>query len=121
MDTLLALDEDMKQIPNINLGNQVHSYEFALQNGNQEDITKYLNLIMKEIENDSMAPYYLQLCSKFSWTIDEEKLNQMRFVALEFFSCSCILPEKLINKHKRKLPNNMRMLSKMLVTWRFDS
>jgi hypothetical protein len=80
MDTLLALDEDMKQIPNINLCNQVYSYEYALQNGNQDDMTKYLNLILKEIENDSMAPYYLELCSKFSWTIDEEKLNQMRFV-----------------------------------------
>jgi hypothetical protein len=78
MDTLLALDEDMKQIPNITLCNTVYSYEYHLANGNQVISNELYEKIMTEIENDHMAPYYVHLCSKFSWNIDENKLNHMR-------------------------------------------
>jgi glutaminase len=78
MDTLLALDEDLKQIPNITLSNTVYSYEYHLSNGNQAISDQLKEKIMTDIENDHMAPYYVHLCSKFSWVVDEVKLNQMR-------------------------------------------
>jgi 26S proteasome regulatory subunit N7 len=80
MDSLLtALDEDTKMCPNLKLCQDVYKYEISLKTG--DDAAKSDSLkttILEQIFEDNMAPYYDQLCAKFAWTVDEEKMRTMR-------------------------------------------
>lgn len=92
MDTLLALDENVKQIPNMKLSQYIYSYEYYSALSSSSSSTLNLNnkieelkdKILNEIENDSMTPLYISLCNKYLWNINEDKLNIMRFIYLLF-------------------------------------
>jgi len=65
--------------PNLKICQDVYKYETSIKIGN--DATKSESLktaILEQVFEDNMAPYYDQLCTKFSWTVDEEKLKSMR-------------------------------------------
>jgi 26S proteasome regulatory subunit N7 len=80
MDSLLtALDEDAKQCPNLKLCQDVYRYEHIVKSEGVSDRTEALKeVILVQVFEDNMAPFYDQLCSKFDWTVDEEKLKSMR-------------------------------------------
>jgi 26S proteasome regulatory subunit N7 len=80
MDSLLtALDEDAKQCPNLKLCQDVYKYEVCVKDSSDSDRAQSLKeTILEQVFQDNMAPYYDQLCAKFEWVVDEEKLNAMR-------------------------------------------
>lgn len=80
MDSLLtALDEDTKLCPNLQLCQDVYKYEVIVKNGSDAERQEELKAtILQQVFDDNMAPYYDQLCSKFEWVVDEEKLKAMR-------------------------------------------
>lgn len=80
MDTLLtALDEDTKLCPNLKLCQDVYKYEISIKDdGNAEKSESLRATILEQVFEDNMAPYYDQLCTKFEWVVDEEKLKAMR-------------------------------------------
>ena len=80
MDTLLtALDDNAKLCPNLKLCQDVYKYEISIMSENNNEKSATLkNIILEQIFEDNMAPYYEQLCTKFEWVVDEEKLSSMR-------------------------------------------
>mmetsp|Transcript_3176 Transcript_3176/g.6425 ORF Transcript_3176/g.6425 Transcript_3176/m.6425 type:complete len:395 (+) Transcript_3176:42-1226(+) len=78
MDTLLALDESAKQIPNMELCQQAHRYEYAVQNGNSGDAEELKQSIVEVMVADAMAPHYGALCAKYGWEIDQAKDAAMK-------------------------------------------
>jgi hypothetical protein len=84
MDTLLtALDEDTKPCPNLKLCQDVYKYEVSIKNVDASEKSESLKAtILEQVFEDNMAPYYEQLCTKFEWTTDAEKLTAMRYLFL---------------------------------------
>jgi hypothetical protein len=90
MDSLLiASDENAKQIPNMELCRTVYRYEISSQQGNSQQAENLKSSILDTIAADAMAPHYVNLCSKFGWTMDEEKEKTMRCALL--MNCLCML------------------------------
>ena len=81
MDSLLtALDEDAKQCPNLKLCQDVYKYEISIKNTADAEKSESLkSVVLEQVFADNMTPYYEQLCTKFEWVADEEKLNSMRY------------------------------------------
>lgn len=80
MDTLLvAPDKSVKQIPNLELPQLVHRYEIKTKHSDNVGMEDLKNSIITEITNDNMAAYYQQICSKFSWVLDDELYQKLRF------------------------------------------
>lgn len=81
MDSLLtALDEDVKLCPNLKLCQDVYKYEISIKNNTDAEKSESLkSIVLEQVFADNMAPYYEQLCTKFEWVADEEKLNSMRY------------------------------------------
>lgn len=83
MDSMLiAADENAKQIPNMELCRTVHRYEYSSQLGDVEEAEVLKSSILDTITSDAMAPHYVSLCSKFGWTVDEEKERTMRYCSV---------------------------------------
>ena len=70
-DTLVAIDENLKQNPNLDLAQLVYSYEYHSSLGLTTRATELQEEIMAMITADKMLPYYQQVAAKFSWPIDE--------------------------------------------------
>ena len=72
METLLlATDENVKQIPNMELAQKLFRYEYSLKN----DVVKVEGLkseIISILKEDSMISLYKRLCEKYNWEISEE-------------------------------------------------
>lgn len=69
-DTLVAIDETLKQNPNLDLAQLVYSYEYYSSQGLTARATELQGEIMSMITADKMLPYYQQVAAKFSWPVD---------------------------------------------------
>lgn len=56
-------------------------YNYEREKGLHQDT------IMAKLTEDSMAPLYEQLCSKYSWQLDEELLRNMKYVS-DYLRCT---------------------------------
>ena len=86
MDTLLALDENIKQIPNLKLSEDIYSYDniLLITKNNERKRNELKDNILFSLENDSMTSLYLNLCQKYQWEINEIKLQTMRLLFFHF-------------------------------------
>ena len=79
MDSLLtALDENTKQCPNLKLCQDVYEYETCVKNKEMNRAETIKEVILEQVFEDNMAPFYDHLCGKFDWGVDKEKLKCMR-------------------------------------------
>lgn len=77
-DTLVAIDESLKQNPNLNLAQLVYSYEYHRAQGLVARADELQSQIISIISTDNMLPFYRQLAAKFSWPIDEALVSTIR-------------------------------------------
>ena len=72
---LIASDENAKQNPNLELSHKVFLIENKLKkNENIDDLKK---IVLDDIQSDSMAALYSELCEKFGWQVEEGVVSQM--------------------------------------------
>lgn len=82
-DTLLvASDENLKQNPNLDLAQLVYSYEYYVGQELTVKAEEIKTEILQIITADNMLPYYEMLCAKFSWPLNEELVNVMKYALL---------------------------------------
>ena len=77
-DTLVAIDESLKQNPNLNLAQLVYSYDYHLSQGLEARASELKAEIMAMITEDNMFPFYTHLCARFSWVADEALAATMK-------------------------------------------
>ncbi len=58
------------------LGNIIFNYEQKKEDAKAASSLK--DSILKHITDNGMAPLYSNLCEKYSWTVDETLLNDMK-------------------------------------------
>ena len=81
---LVASDENQKQNPNLSLAQKVYSYELATSKRDAARAETLKNEILQAIQDDTMTPYYLVLCSRFSWSVDDEMVSRLRYIMISF-------------------------------------
>jgi len=74
----LAIDENVKQIPNMMLPQYIFQYDLKLKENDTEGLISLKKSIMGAIEEDNMDVFYQTVCTKFGWTVDDELLKKMR-------------------------------------------
>ena len=72
---MIASDESAKQNPNLELAHKIFLIENKLKKN--ESIDELKEAVLLEINADSMASLYTELCEKFGWHADEVQLNAM--------------------------------------------
>lgn len=77
-DTLVAIDESLKQNPNLNLAQLVYSYEYHMVQGMVMRASELQTKIIDIVKEDKMLPYYQQLATKFSWPLDQALVGSMK-------------------------------------------
>ena len=76
-DTMLALDEKAKQIPNLELAQAIYRYDTETKAGNVASALELKAGILKDVEADAMTPLYTNLCLKLGWTVDDALVEKM--------------------------------------------
>ena len=75
METLLlATDENVKQIPNMELAQKLFRYEFSMKNDVAQAV-KIKDEIISIVKEDSMVSLYKKLCEKYHWDLNEDLVN----------------------------------------------
>ena len=86
---MLALDEKVKQIPNLELAQAIYRYDTETKAGDAAAAQSLKDGILKDVERDAMTPLYIGLCSKLGWAVDNAlvermtSLNETKLVELE--------------------------------------
>lgn len=78
MDTVVATDESLKQIPNLGIPQLIYRLESKLSEDKTSNVDELRNSIMKYIADDNMALFYQSVCSRLGWTIDDDLLQKMK-------------------------------------------
>lgn len=60
------------------LANTIYNYEILRAEGNEVSANKHRESIMTTLQANDMAPLYLQLCEKFSWSVDDKVVTEMK-------------------------------------------
>jgi hypothetical protein len=74
-DLMVALDENAKQIPNVDLANTIYVAEQKKKKQGSAD--ELLQKILDEIKGDEMADLYVEVVEKFGISKDDELLSGM--------------------------------------------
>lgn len=72
------------------LANDLYNYDLLRSEGDLDKTEACLQKILRRIEEDGMAPLYTSLAEKFSWTVDNNLLDQLKYVILFFSISSCL-------------------------------
>src|SRR5690606_35215935 len=74
------LDEQHKQVPNLDLTQLVFRCEIAAE---AEETAQLRAQMMAAVEEDKMAPYYDYLCTNYGWVRDDQLYNRLMYVAAQ--------------------------------------
>ena len=74
-DLMVALDENTRQIPNVELANKIYVAE--QRSKKQSSADDLLQAILEEIKGDEMADLYVEVVEKFGISKDDELLSAM--------------------------------------------
>jgi len=78
-DLMVAIDESAQQCPDLRLSQKLYAMESQMKKGNESaSVTELKTSILADVEGNSMEKIYVQLCSKYSWDLDEAKVEAMR-------------------------------------------
>lgn len=73
---MVAIDESAQQCPDLKLAQKLFALETKMKMG--EDVGDLKNGILADVENNSMEKIYTQICTKYSWDMDEAKVEAMK-------------------------------------------